>query len=140
MSDASLMNRTTSSKKRGSVAAQPHAQQAALLTLGIAPVIFSSDRVRIGWLEPEEHGLIKDLRREHGRTHAFRFDARDGKITNIGLRPGIEPMGNIDEVAVGEHLLLLAEAIEHQIRHWLSGSRKILLPVRPNLEVNPRLR
>ena len=127
MSDVSLMNRTASNKMRESVATQPQAQ-AALLTLGIAPVIFSGDRVRIGRLDSEEHGLIKDLRREHGRTHAFRFDARDGKIANIGLRPGIEPMGEIDEVAVGEHLLLLAEAIGHQLRHWLSGSRKILRP------------
>jgi hypothetical protein len=59
MSDVSLMNRTASDKKRGSAAAQPHAQQAALLTLGIAPVIFSGDRVRIGRMNPEEHGLIK---------------------------------------------------------------------------------
>jgi hypothetical protein len=125
------MNRTASDKKRESAAAQPHAQQAALLTLGIAPVIFSGDRVRIGRLNPEEHGLIKDLRREHGRTHAFRFDARDEKIANIGLRPGIEPMGEIDEVAVGEHLLLLAEAIGHQLWHWLSGSRKILRRFHP---------
>ena len=125
------MNRTISSNTRGSAAAPPHSQQAALLTLGIAPVIFSSERVRIGRLDPEEHGLIKDLRHKYRQTHAFRFDARDGKIANIGLRPGIEPMGEIDEVAVREHLLLLAEAIGHQLRHWLSGSRKILRPFHP---------
>ena len=29
-------------------------------------------------------------------------------------------MGKIKEVAVGEHLFLLAEAIGHQLRRWLS--------------------
>ena len=101
------------------------------LTIGIAPVFFSGNRVRIGRLNPKDHGFIKDLRRQHGRTHAFRFDARDGKISNIGLRPGIEPMGKTEEVAVGAHLLLLSEAIEHQLRHWLSGSRKILRLYKP---------
>lgn len=131
MSDASLMNRTVSNEKSGSAGTRPYDEQAALLTLGIAPVVFSGERVRIGRLDPEEQGLIKDLRREHRQTHAFRFDARDGKIVNIGLRPGIEPMGEVEEVAVGEHLLLLAEAIEHQLRNWLSGSRKILRRFHP---------
>ncbi len=120
------MNREASNEKRGSATAQPYGRQAALLTLGIAPVIFSSERVRIGRLDPEEHGLIRDLRLEHRGTHAFRFDARDMRIANIGLRPDVAPMGEIEEVAVGKHLLLLAVAIEHQLWHWLSGSRKIL--------------
>lgn len=124
------MNRAAGNVTRGSTA-QPHGQQAALLTLGIAPAMFSGDRLRIGWLDPEEHGLIKDLRREHGRTHAFRFDRRNGMIANIGLRPDLEPLGQIEEATVGEHLLLLAEAIEHQLHRWLSGSRKILRAFHP---------
>ena len=102
-----------------------------MLTLGIAPVIFFEDRVRIGRLAPEEHGPIRELRREHEDTHAFRFDHRDGTIVNIGLQPGIRPMGEIEQVPVGEHLLLFAGAIEQQLRRWLSGNRKILRPFRP---------
>ena len=74
MSDVSLMNRTAGNEKRGNAATQP----AALLTLGIAPVIFSGDCVQVGHLDPEEHGPIKDLRRVHGWSHAFRLDSRDG--------------------------------------------------------------
>ena len=102
-----------------------------MLTLGIAPIIFSGDRVRIGRLDPEDLKTIKTLRRKHGMTHAFRFDARDGKIANISVQPGIEPMGAIEDVAVGKHLLLLAGAINHQLHYWLSGSRKILRHVHP---------
>ena len=125
------MNRTVSSDNRGSIVAQPYARQTALLTLGIAPIIFSEDRMRIGRLDPEDLKTIKNLRRKHGKTHAFRFDARDGKIANISVQPGIEPMGEIEEVAVGKHLLLLAVAINHQLHHWLSGSRKILRHFHP---------
>ncbi len=125
------MNRAIGSPASGSSVRQSHGEHAELLTLGIAPACFSADRVRIGRLAPETHGLIKELRREHGWTHAFRFDARDGMIANIGLGPGIEPFGQLEEVVVGEHLLLLAEAIGHQLWHWLSGRRKILRRFRP---------
>ena len=40
-------------------------------------------------------------------------------------------MGEIKEVVVGEHLLLMAEAIGHQFWHWLSGSRRILRRFHP---------
>ena len=103
----------------------------ALLTLGIAPVAFSQDRVRLGRLDPDEHGPIEKLRRKQARTHAFRFDSRDGTIANIGLEPGIDPLGEVEEVAVGEHLLLFAGAIEHQLRRWFVGHRRILRPFRP---------
>ncbi|MCY4558686.1 MAG: Piwi domain-containing protein [Chloroflexi bacterium] len=114
-----------------SATAQPNGQYLAALTLGIAPVEFSSERVRIGRLNPEEDGPIKDLRREHSRTHAFRFDSRDGRIANIGLEAGIDPLGEIEEVLVGEHLLLLGVAIEQQLRRWFSGNRKILKRFHP---------
>ena len=125
------MNRPVSSENRGSIGAKPYTRQSTLLTLGISPVIFSEDRVRIGRLAPGDLNAIKNLRREHGRTHAFRRDARDGKIANISVQPGIEPMGKIEEVAVGKHLLLLAVAINHQLHHWLSGNRKILRHFHP---------
>ena len=125
------MNRTVGDEVRGSSVAQSYGEHAALLTLGIALVNFSGDRIRIGRLDREEHGRIRELRSEHGRTHVFRFDARDRMIANISLAPHIEPMGEVEEVTVGENLLLLAEAIEHQLRHWLSGSRKILRRFHP---------
>lgn len=122
------MNR---SHGRSAAAVQSEPREAGLLTLGIAPAVFSKGRVRIGRIDPDEHGSIQDLRREHNQTHAFRFDARDGKIVNIGLGPDVEPLGEIEEVEVGQHLLLLAVAIEHQLRGWLAGSRKILRRFRP---------
>ena len=125
------MNRTVGDEVRGSSVAQSYGEHAALLTLGIALVNFSGDRIRIGRLDREKHGRIRELRSEHGRTHVFRFDARDRMIANISLAPHIEPMGEVEEVTVGENLLLLAEAIEHQLRHWLSGSRKILRRFHP---------
>ena len=125
------MNRAIGTQASRNSVRRPDGEHAALLTLGIAPVCFSDDRVRIGRLARETHGPIRDLRREYGRTHAFRFDARNGMIANIGLGPGIEPMGEVEEIAVGEHLLLLAEAIGHQLRHWVSGRRKILRRFHP---------
>lgn len=103
----------------------------ASLTLGVSPVVFSSDRARIGRLDSKRDGAIRDLRQTHWRTHAFRFDARDGSIANIGLRPDIDPMGEIDEVPVNGHLLLLATATEHALRRWFAGARRILRPFRP---------
>ena len=100
-------------------------------TLGIAPVIFSGDLVRIGRLDPGDHGPIKELRRQYRRTHAFRFNPREGTIVNIGLRPGIDPMGEVEEVAVGDHLLLFAGAIQEQLLWWLSDNRKIMRRFRP---------
>ena len=109
----------------------PPPSRSPSLTLGIAPVVFSSDRVRIGRLDPDRDGVIGDLRRAHHRTHAFRFDARDGTIANIGLHPRVDPLGDVGEVPTDDHLLLLAVAIEHALRRWFSGARRILKPFRP---------
>lgn len=92
---------------------------------------FSSDSTRIGRLDPEKHGPIKELRRTHARSHAFRFDLRDGEIANVGLKAGVDPMGTVEEVPIGEHLLLFADAIQQQLRNWFSGQRKILRRFRP---------
>ena len=110
---------------------QPDPQEGLPLTLGIAPVEFSAETFRIGRLDPDKHGSIRDLRRQHGRTHAFRFDSRNGMIANVALQAGGEPLGDVSDAKVGEHLLLLAEAIEHQLRTWLARSRTILRRYRP---------
>ena len=130
MSDVSSMNRAADNgTKRGTTTSG--AQHSSSLTLGISPVEFLGEHVRIGRLQPADDTSIRDLRREHRNTHAFRFDARDGKIANIGVRRSIEPLGEIVEVPVAEHLLLLAEAISHQLRQWFSGNRRILRPFHP---------
>jgi len=104
---------------------------AARLVLGIAPVVFSAETFRMGRLDPEEDGSIAELRKKHGRTHAFRFDVRDKRIANVALQTGVEPLGRASDARVGEHLLLLAEAIEHQMGRWLARSRTILRRYRP---------
>lgn len=101
------------------------------LTLSIAPVVFLADTFRLGRLDPEQHGALRDLRGQHGKTLAFRYDSRDGMIANVAVQPDTEPMGDVSDAAVREHLLLLAEAIEHQLRSWLSRSRTILRRYRP---------
>ena len=110
---------------------QPDPQETMPLTLNIAPIVFSAETFRIGRLDPEKHGSIRELRRQHGKTHAFRFDSRDGMISDVALQPGDQPLGDVSEAKVAEHLLLLAEAIEHQLRNWLARSRMILRRYRP---------
>ena len=90
------MSRTIVEDKRKAAAPQPDVQH-GLMTLGIAPVLFSDEYFRIGRLDAEQHGPVTELRKKHRKTHAFRFDARDGKIANIGLQADIEPMGEIEE-------------------------------------------
>jgi hypothetical protein len=128
MSDTAPISRTVVEDKRKAV---PPYTQHALLTVGITPVIFSGEKVRIGRLNAEKYGRLNELREKHRKTHAFRFDARDGTIANIGLLPGIEPMGKIEEARVGDNLLLLAEAIQHKLQQWLFGNRRILRCFRP---------
>ena len=125
------MNRAVGNRATGRAGRRPYGNQAPSLTLGVAPVSFSDDRVRIGRIAPETQEHLRDLRREHGRMHAFRFDSRSEMIANIGVRPDAEPMGEVEEVAVRKHLLLLSEAIGHQLRHWVSGRRKILRRFHP---------
>lgn len=111
--------------------AQPIGSGASPLTLGIAPVIFSAETFRLGQLAPEKDSSIQDLRSEHGKTHAFRFDGRNGKIANVALQAGTDPLGEVSNANVAEHLLLLAEAIEHRLRDWFARSRTILRRYRP---------
>ena len=83
------MSKTVVEDKRKAATPQSDTQH-ALMTVGIAPVIFSGEYVRIGRLNPEKHGPVKELREKHQKTHAFRFDTRDGTIANISLQSGLE--------------------------------------------------
>jgi hypothetical protein len=131
MTNTTFKNGADTGNAAADLRPQSYSDVASLLSLGIAPVVFSSKTFHIGRLDPEQHEPIKELRRQHGKTHAFRFDSRNNKIANIALQPGIEPMGNVSEVPVNENLLLLAEAIEHQLRRWFLRSRTILRQSRP---------
>ncbi len=115
-----------------------HGQQAPQLTIGVAPVIFSEDFVEIGCLDPDEYGPIEELRSKHELTHAFRFDSRDNTIVNIGLKPGLLPMGELKRVEVRRHLWIFAIAITQQLRLWVSKKYDILKPFRPSICLGSR--
>ena len=123
-------------RKNKIVTRQRNCERLTQLTLGIAPVIFSDEYVQIGRLDPKENKVIADLRQEYGKTHAFRFDSRDGSITNLSICPDEKPLGKIENVEVATHLLLLAEAINCQLIRWVSGSRKILRPSHPFISLS----
>ena len=113
-------------------------EQVNFLTLGIAPVEFSGQKFSCGRFVPDESRSVKDLRKEYGHTHAFRFDSRDKKIANVSLRPDVEPMGDVSDANVAENLLLLAEALNVQLRRWLARSRRILRKSRPLVALGRR--
>jgi hypothetical protein len=101
------------------------------LALGIAPVLFSAETFQIGRIPADDQDSVRDLRKQYAESHAFRFDSRDETIANIALKPDVLPLGDISDAPVGENLLLLAEAAQHQLRRWLSQSRTILRRHRP---------
>jgi hypothetical protein len=59
-----LLSNTVVENKRKAAIPQTDAEH-ALMTLGIAPVIFSAEYIRIGRLDAKKHGPIKQLREKH---------------------------------------------------------------------------
>ena len=96
------------------------------LTLNIAPVTFSEKFITIGRVDYQGEEAYASLREEHWQTRAFRFDARDGRISNVTLRPDLQPLGEVEEVAVQNNLLLMGKAIQQSILIWLAGQRPIV--------------
>lgn len=96
------------------------------LTLNIAPVTFSEKHIAIGRIEYKNEEVYAKLREEHWQTHAFRFDSRDGRISNVTLKSGVQPLGEVEEVAVQDNLLLMGKAIQQSILIWLAGQRPIV--------------
>jgi len=96
------------------------------LTLNIAPATFSEKHITIGRVEYENEDVYAKLREEHWQTHAFRFDSRDGRISNVALKSGVQPLGEVEEVAVQNNLLLMGKAIQQSILIWLAGQRSIV--------------
>lgn len=97
-----------------------------LSTLNIAPVTFSKKSITIGRIEYKDEQTYADLREKHWQTHAFRFDSRDGLISNVTLVANAKPLGTIETVNVQNHLLLMGKAIQQSILIWLAGQVPIL--------------
>jgi len=85
------------------------------ITLNIAPVTFSSGTITIGKIEYENEEEYAKLRNFHWQTHAFRFDSRDGFISNVAIVPGTDPIGRAETVNAQENLLLMGRAIQQSI-------------------------
>lgn len=96
------------------------------LVLNIVPVTFSSEKLVVGRVAYTDEDKYKELRERHWLTHAFRFDSRTEEIFNVALVADISPIGQIEEVDIQEHLLLVAKAIQHSILIWLAGKLPIL--------------
>jgi Piwi domain len=96
------------------------------LTLNIAPVGFSHEMLRIGRIPYTDEDAYRTLREAHRQTHTFRYDQRTTDILNVSLRSDVDPIGEISEVDLSEHLLLAAKAIQQSLTNWLAGRRPII--------------
>jgi hypothetical protein len=96
------------------------------LSLNIVPVNFSSEILRIGRIQYTSDEDYRALREAHWQTHTFRYDQRTEDILNVGIAAGIDPIGQIEEVALQEHLLLAAKAVQQSLTNWLAGRRTIV--------------
>jgi len=96
------------------------------LTLNVVPVSFSSDTLEIGRVAYTDEDDYARLRGEHWQTHAFRFDTRSREILNVSIVEGVAPLGNLDQVFVGEHLLLAARAVQQSLLVWVARRLHVL--------------
>lgn len=96
------------------------------VTLNIAPVTFSKETINIGRIEYENEDAYARLRDWNWRTHAFRYDSRDGLISNVAIVPEAKPLGKVETVNVQENLLLLGRAIQYSIINWLANQLPIV--------------
>lgn len=96
------------------------------IKLNIVPISFNKKKVEIGRLPKLEKEAYQELREQHWKTHAFRYDHRSEEIFNVSLVPNQRPIGRIELVDINEHLLLMAKAIQRDILVWLADSLTIL--------------
>ena len=94
--------------------------------LNIAPITFSKETINIGKIEYENEDEYARLRDWNWRTHAFRYDSRDGFISNVAIAPGVNPLGREETVNVRENLLLLGRAVQQSIINWLANHLQIV--------------
>lgn len=96
------------------------------LVLNLAPISFSRETIEIGKVAWEDEDSYRQLRDENWRTHAFRFDQRYNTILNIALKSHVQAFGQTEEVRTGEHLLLLAQAVNQMILAWVGNRIPVL--------------
>src|SRR5438876_1054666 len=96
------------------------------LSLNIVPVSFSNDTLRIGRIPYTNDENYRALREAHWQTHTFRYDHRTEDILNVGIAADVDPIGQIEEVDMQEHLLLAAKAVQQSLTNWLAGRRTIV--------------
>jgi len=56
----------------------------------------------------------------------FRYDTRTHEIFNVTVAAGAKPLGQIDEVRVADHQLLVARAVQHAILVWVAGRLPVI--------------
>src|ERR1043165_6993332 len=100
------------------------------LILNIAPVSFSTNTFSAGFLPFEGDESYAALRDQHRPTHVFRFDSRAGQIANVALADET-PLGDVRDVQVEDHLLLLGKAVQHSLSEWLRPTSEVLKLARP---------
>ncbi len=96
------------------------------ITLNIVPITFSEKTISVGRLEYKNEDDYTQLRETYKKTHAFRFDPRDGFIANVAIEPNTPPLGDVEIVEVQENLLLLGRAIQQSILNWLANQLPII--------------
>lgn len=91
------------------------------LILNIVPISFSRESIWIGRTPYLDDDGYRSLRMVHWRNHAFRYDNRVGAIENTPVVQDIQPLGDIEEAPIQEHLALTARAVQHATLVWIAG-------------------
>lgn len=101
------------------------------LTLNVAPIAFSADRVRVGRTRFTDDDAYDRLREAHRGTHAFRYDRETGDIVSVALDAAGAPVGAAAVEPVRDHLLLLGKAVQRTLLRWLEPRYLVVRPSRP---------
>src|SRR5215204_2594040 len=103
------------------------------LTLNIAPLQIHAKWFKVGKLPFQSKEAYTKLRDDYWQTHAFRYNEKVKLIFNVSIKQDVPPLGDEAEVAIEEHLLLTARAIQQAIlvkianpNVMLSGEKKLL--------------
>lgn len=96
------------------------------LVLNIVPVTLSRKTIRVGRLANQDADALRRLREAYWQSHVFRYDARTQEILNLAIASDAEPIGKGDDVAVADHQLLVARAVQHAILVWIAVKLPVL--------------
>jgi hypothetical protein len=108
-----------------------HRSASNALTINLAPLSLSTERLRVGRVPYLDRDAYAALRAKHRATHAFRFDASSGDVINIALSPGGEPLGTTAAEPACDHLLLIGKAVQRTMLLWLEPQYAIARASRP---------